>query len=162
MRPLRLDGHRLTLTGLALDGTPLSSDRYTLDKESLTISAVPAAFTLEVTTEIRPQDNTFLEGLYRSSGMFCTQCEAEGFRAITYFPDRPDVLAVYTVTIVADRSQTIRCSLPTAIQWRAANSPMAATYAVWHDPFPKPCYLFALVAGDLVCTEGQLHHQLRP
>ena len=161
MRPLRLDGHRLTLTGLALDGTPLTSDRYTVDKESLTIPAVPAAFTLEVTTEIRPQDNTFLEGLYRSSGMFCTQCEAEGFRAITYFPDRPDVLAVYTATIVADRS-SIRCFSPTAIRWRAANSPTAATLPPGMIPFPKPCYLFALVAGDLVCTEGQLHHLLRP
>ena len=101
-QPLHLDGHRCDLVGLALDGTPLSNDRYTVDGEGLTIPAVPAAFTLEITTEIRPQDNTFLEGLYRSGGMFCTQCEAEGFRSITYFPDRPDVLAVYTITIVAD------------------------------------------------------------
>ncbi len=152
-RPLRLDGHRLTLTGLVLDGTPLTSDRYTLDKESLTISAVPAAFTLEVTTEIRPQDNTFLEGLYRSAGMFCTQCEAEGFRSITYFPDRPDVLAVYTVTIVADRTR-YPVLLANGNLVETGELPDGRSYAVWHDPFPKPCYLFALVAGDLVCIEG--------
>ncbi|TLN02465.1 aminopeptidase N [bacterium] len=153
MRPLRLDGHRLALAGLVLNGTPLGNDRYTLDKESLTISAVPAAFTLEVITEIRPQDNTFLEGLYRSNGMFCTQCEAEGFRAITYFPDRPDVLAVYTVTIVADRSK-YPLLLANGNLLESGELPDGNHYAVWHDPFPKPCYLFALVAGDLVCIEG--------
>ena len=153
VRPLRLDGQRLSLTGLALDGNPLTSDRYTVDKESLTITAVPAAFTLEVTTEIRPQDNTFLEGLYRSNGMFCTQCEAEGFRAITYFPDRPDVLSVYTVTIVADRSK-YPLLLANGNLLESGELTDGRSFAVWHDPFPKPCYLFALVAGDLVCTEG--------
>ena len=153
MRPLRLDGHRLSLKGLSLDGTPLTGDRYTVGKESLTITAVPAAFTLEVTTEIRPQDNTFLEGLYRSNGMFCTQCEAEGFRAITYFPDRPDVLSVYTVTIVADRSK-YPLLLANGNLLESGELPDGRSFAVWHDPFPKPCYLFALVAGDLVCTEG--------
>jgi aminopeptidase N len=153
LRPLRLDGQRLALTSLVLDGTPLTSDRYTLDKESLTISSVPAAFSLEVTTEIRPQDNTFLEGLYRSNGMFCTQCEAEGFRAITYFPDRPDVLSVYTVTIVAERSK-YPLLLANGNPVESGELPDGKHYAVWRDPFPKPCYLFALVAGDLVCTEG--------
>jgi aminopeptidase N len=153
VRPLRLDGNRLALTGLALDGTPLTSGRYSVDKESLTVSDVPAAFSLEVTTEIRPQDNTFLEGLYRSNGMFCTQCEAEGFRAITYFPDRPDVLAVYTVTIVADRSK-YPLLLANGNLLESGDLPDGNHFAVWHDPFPKPCYLFALVAGDLVCTEG--------
>ena len=153
MRPLRLDGNRLALTGLVLDGTPLTSDHYTVDKEILTISSVPAAFTLEVTTEIRPQDNTFLEGLYRSNGMFCTQCEAEGFRAITYFPDRPDVLSVYTVTIIAERSK-YPLLLANGNPLENGELPDGKHYAVWHDPFPKPCYLFALVAGDLVCTEG--------
>ena len=153
MRPLRLDGHRISLTSLTLDGTPLSSEQYTVDGESLTIAVVPAAFILEVSTEIRPQDNTFLEGLYRSSGMFCTQCEAEGFRAITYYPDRPDVLAVYTVTIVADRSR-YPVLLANGNPLESGELPDGRSFAVWHDPYPKPCYLFALVAGNLVCIEG--------
>lgn len=151
-RPFRLDGHRAVLLGLALDGTPLAVDRYLLNGEGLTIPSVPPEFILEVITELRPGENTFLEGLYRSAGMFCTQCEAEGFRSITYFPDRPDVLSVYTVTVVADRS-----SCPVLL----ANGNLVETgdlsegrhYATWHDPFPKPCYLFAMVAGDLVCLE---------
>jgi aminopeptidase N len=153
-RPLRLDGHRATLLGLMLDGIPLPTDRYTVDGESLTIPEVPSTFTLEVTTEIRPQDNTYLEGLYRSAGMFCTQCEAEGFRSITYFPDRPDVLAVYTVTIIADKSR-YPVLLSNGNPVECGELPDGHHYAVWHDPFPKPCYLFALVAGDLVCHEGR-------
>jgi aminopeptidase N len=153
-QPLHLDGHRCDLVGLSLDGIPLSKDRYTVDGEGLNIPAAPAAFTLEITTEIRPQDNTFLEGLYRSGGMFCTQCEAEGFRSITYFPDRPDVLAVYTVTIVADKS---RYPVLLANGNPVENGALAdgRHFAVWHDPFPKPCYLFALVAGDLVYVEDR-------
>ncbi len=152
-RPLRLDGHRATLRSLTLDGTTLSEAQYAVDDEGLTIAKVPAIFTLEVTTEIRPQDNTFLEGLYRSSGMFCTQCEPEGFRSITYFPDRPDVLAIFTVTIVADRTR-YPVLLANGNLMESGELPDGRSYAVWHDPFPKPCYLFALVAGDLVCIEG--------
>jgi aminopeptidase N len=152
-RPLRLDGHRMVLKSLALDGTSLSDGHYAVDSESLTISSVPSSFTLEVTTEIRPQDNTFLEGLYRSNGMFCTQCEAEGFRSITYFPDRPDVLSVYTVTIVAQQSK-YPLLLANGNPVESGTLDDGLHYAVWHDPFPKPCYLFALVAGNLVCTEG--------
>ncbi len=152
-RPLHLDGHRVTLLGLTLDGIPLPAERYTVNGEALTIAKVSSAFTLEVTTEIRPQDNTYLEGLYRSSGMFCTQCEAEGFRSITYFPDRPDVLAVYTVTIVADKSR-YPVLLANGNLMESGELDDGRHYAVWHDPFPKPCYLFALVAGDLVCHEG--------
>jgi aminopeptidase N len=153
-QPLHLDGHRCDLVGLSLDGIPLSKDRYTVDDEGLNIPAVPAAFTLEITTEIRPRDNTFLEGLYRSGGMFCTQCEAEGFRSITYFPDRPDVLSVYTVTIVAD---AVCYPVLLANGNPVENGELAdgRHFAVWHDPFPKPCYLFALVAGDLACVEDR-------
>jgi aminopeptidase N len=151
--PLHLDGRRSTLLGLILDGMPLANDRYALDSEGLTIPDVPASFILEVTTEIRPRDNTYLEGLYRSGGMFCTQCEAEGFRSITYFPDRPDVLSVYTVTIVADKSlYPVLLSNGNPVESGALDD--GRHYAVWYDPFPKPCYLFALVAGDLVCHEG--------
>jgi aminopeptidase N len=152
-RPLRLDGHRSTLLCLVLDGIHLTCDRYTLDSEGLTIPDVPPSFILEITTEIRPWDNTFLEGLYRSGGMFCTQCEAEGFRSITYFPDRPDVLSVYTVTIVADKSRyPVLLSNGNPVESGLLDN--GRHCAVWHDPFPKPCYLFALVAGDLVCLEG--------
>jgi aminopeptidase N len=152
-QPLRLDGHRAVLLGVGLDGVPLLEDQYALDGESLTIAGVPAAFTLEITTEIRPQDNTFLEGLYRSGGMFCTQCEAEGFRSITFFPDRPDVLSVYTVTIVADKGR-YPVLLANGNPVESGNLADGRHFAVWHDPFPKPCYLFALVAGNLHCHEG--------
>ncbi|HDP88707.1 MAG TPA: aminopeptidase N, partial [Thioalkalivibrio sp.] len=100
--PLVLDGEALSLVSLALDGQTLAADRYHVDEDSLTIEDVPATFTLEVETALRPQDNTRLEGLYRSGGLYCTQCEAEGFRRITYFPDRPDVMSRYTTTLVAD------------------------------------------------------------
>ncbi len=152
-RPLRLDGQRVTLVDVTLDGVSLSQNAYTVNGEGLTIPEIPSAFILKVTTELRPQDNTFLEGLYRSGGMFCTQCEAEGFRSITYFPDRPDVLAVYTVTIVADR-KNCPVLLSNGNLKEHGELPDGRHFAVWHDPFPKPCYLFALVAGDLVCAEG--------
>lgn len=152
-RPLSLDGHRMVLVEVALDGNPLPADRFTVDAEGLTIPEVPPTFLLEVTTEIRPQDNTYLEGLYRSGGMFCSQCEAEGFRAITYFPDRPDVLAVYTVTIVADQKR-YPVLLANGNPVEHGDLGNGRHYAIWHDPFPKPCYLFALVAGDLACHEG--------
>ncbi len=118
----------------------------------LTIHDVPAVFTLEVMTVLRPQDNTALEGLYRSAGMFCTQCEAEGFRAITYFPDRPDVLTLFTTTIVADQKRYPVLLSNGNLQARG-ELPDGRHFATWHDPFKKPSYLFALVAGDLVCIE---------
>ena len=152
IRPLRLNGRRFLLAEVALDGTPLPGDRYSFDGETLTIPEVPPTFTLDVVTILRPQDNTFLEGLYRSGGIFCTQCEAEGFRAITCFLDRPDVLALYTTTIVADRERypvLLANGNPTA----AGLLPDGRHFATWRDPFPKPCYLFALVAGNLVCLE---------
>lgn len=150
-RPLILDGHRFKLMGLLLDGTPLDQDCYTVTPDQLTIHAVPLApFTLEVRTELRPQDNTFLEGLYRSGGMFCTQCEAEGFRSMTYYPDRPDVLSVFTTTVVADNVRyPVLLSNGNLIE--QGELPDGRHCATWHDPFRKPSYLFALVAGDLAC-----------
>ncbi len=146
--PLALDGQHLELISLALDGTPLAADRYQVDADRLTLFDPPTEFTLEVIIRTRPQDNTALEGLYQSSGNFCTQCEAEGFRRITYFLDRPDVMAVFTTTLVADKAR-----YPALL----SNGNLVASgeldedrhWATWHDPFPKPCYLFALVAGHL-------------
>ena len=103
--PLVLEGQDQELVSVALDGLPLAPDRYRLAPESLTIAGVPERFTLAVETRLRPQDNTSLEGLYRSGGLFCTQCEAEGFRKITYYTDRPDVMARFTTTITAERAR---------------------------------------------------------
>jgi aminopeptidase N len=150
MRPLVLNGKNFILQELALDNTPLTPERYSVTGDLLTIHEVPTAFTLEVTTELRPQDNTALEGLYRSAGMFCTQCEAEGFRAITYFPDRPDALTLFTTTIVADRKR-YPVLLSNGNLQAQGTLPDGRHFAAWHDPFKKPSYLFALVAGDLVC-----------
>jgi len=154
LRPLILDGHRFTLRSIRIDGTPLQPEQYTQTKEQLAIPIVPTAFTLEVETELRPQDNTFLEGLYRSAGMFCTQCEAQGFRSIIYYPDRPDVLAVFTTTIVADQSR-YPVLLSNGNLQDKGELPDGRHFATWHDPFRKPGYLFALVAGDLACTSDR-------
>jgi len=150
IRPLVLNGKHLFLQELKLDGALLEQTRYSATAELLTIHDVPATFTLEVTTELHPQDNTSLEGLYRSAGMFCTQCEAEGFRAITYFPDRPDVLTLFTTTIIADRKR-YPVLLSNGNLRERGELPDGRHFATWHDPFKKPSYLFALVAGDLVC-----------
>ena len=101
--PLVLDGQGFELLILRIDGRTLAESEYLVDAESLTIATVPESFTLEVETRLQPHKNTSLEGLYRSSGNFCTQCEAQGFRRITYYPDRPDVMARFTTTIVADK-----------------------------------------------------------
>ncbi|WP_207481516.1 aminopeptidase N [Arenibaculum pallidiluteum] len=147
---LVLDGQDLVLVALSLDGAPLAPGAYRVGEERLEIPGVPdRPFVLEVETEIRPQDNTSLEGLYKSSGNFCTQCEAEGFRKITYFLDRPDVMARYRTTIVADKARypvLLSNGNPTG----AGELEGGRHWATWEDPFPKPCYLFALVAGNLV------------
>jgi len=152
LRPLVLNGQHFALCELAIDGAMLSQDSYTVTQELLTVHSVPPAFTLEVKTELRPQDNTFLEGLYCSAGMFCTQCEAEGFRSITYYPDRPDVLTIFTTTIIADRER-YPVLLSNGNLLAQGDLPDGRHFAKWHDPFRKPCYLFALVAGDLVCID---------
>ena len=149
-RPLVLNGEGLTLESLALDGKPLSPKDYELKDGSLTIPRVPAQpFTLEIVTLCDPEANTALSGLYLSRGTYCTQCEPEGFRRITYFIDRPDVLAVYTVRIEAERATTpVLLSNGNPV----AQGDIPGTgrhFAVWHDPFPKPSYLFALVGGNL-------------
>jgi aminopeptidase N len=152
MRPLVLNGKQLVLRGVSLDGAPLAEDLYSVTADLLTVSDVPPAFILEVVTELRPQDNSSLEGLYRSGGMFCTQCEAEGFRAITYYPDRPDVLTLFTTTIVAD-STSYPVLLSNGNLQASGKLPDGRHFAVWTDPFRKPSYLFAMVAGDLTCIE---------
>lgn len=150
--PLVLDGEDLKLLSVRLDGRALGPTDYRLAERTLTIPSPPARFTLEIETRVNPQGNTHLSGLYQSSGNFCTQCEAEGFRRITYFLDRPDAMSVYRVTMRADRkSCPVLLSNGNLVEEGAL--PDGRHYAVWHDPFPKPCYLFALVAGDLACNE---------
>ncbi|MGH6736570.1 MAG: aminopeptidase N [Methyloceanibacter sp.] len=152
-RPLVLDGEDLVLEQIALDGKELAPGDYTLSEGKLTIANVPAhPFSLEVVTLCDPEANTELSGLYRSRGTYCTQCEPEGFRRITYFIDRPDVLAVYTVRIEADRATTpVLLSNGNPIE-QGDIPGTGRHFAVWHDPFPKPSYLFALVGGDLAAV----------
>lgn len=149
---LVLNGEELELRSLKLDGRELSESEYRIDSESLTIHSVPQQFILECETWIKPQDNKRLEGLYKSSTMFCTQCEAEGFRRITYYLDRPDVMSLFTTRIEADKSLYPNL-LSNGNLTEQGELSDGRHFAVWSDPFPKPCYLFALVAGDLHCQE---------
>jgi aminopeptidase N len=149
--PLVLDGQELTLVEVAVDGRPLSSNEYGLDEDTLTLFDLPQRASVSVTTKIHPEQNTALEGLYKSSGMYCTQCEAEGFRKITYYPDRPDVLSTFTTTIVASDDYPVLLSNGNPIGDRVL--PDGRREVTWSDPFPKPSYLFALVAGDLALLE---------
>ncbi|MFL5169806.1 MAG: aminopeptidase N [Microvirga sp.] len=148
--PLELDGDELRLVALSVDGRAASAADYAATPQSLTIPRPPARpFTLTIETAVNPSANTKLMGLYRSGGVYCTQCEAEGFRRITYFLDRPDVLAVYTTRLEGDRD-TEPLLLGNGNPVEAGG--VAGTnrhYAVWHDPFPKPSYLFAIVGGAL-------------
>jgi len=148
--PIVLDGDELSLTSAKLNGRELRADEYEATASSLTIKTPPRGkLTLEIETIINPSANTKLMGLFRSNAIYCTQCEAEGFQRITYFPDRPDVLSVYTVRIEADRDEA-----PFLL---SNGNPVEAFgikdtnrhYAIWHDPHPKPSYLFALVGGKL-------------
>ncbi len=151
--PLVLDGDGLTLTALKLDGTPLPPESYVATTDSLTIPQVPnRPFTIEIETLVDPTANTQISGLYRSNGTFCTQCEAQGFRRITYFPDRPDVMAIYTTRIDADKAEA-RVLLSNGNLIESGDLPGGRHYAVWNDPHPKPSYLFALVGGNLVHIE---------
>jgi len=151
--PLILNGDGLSLISLKLDGTVMGPDSYVATPESLTIAQPPnGPFNLEIETIVDPSANTQLSGLYRSNGTYCTQCEAEGFRRITFFPDRPDVMAVYTTRIEADKTEApVLLSNGNLVEHGEA--PGGRHFAVWHDPHPKPSYLFALVAGDLACVE---------
>ncbi|MGZ5813914.1 MAG: aminopeptidase N [Xanthobacteraceae bacterium] len=154
--PLMLDGDALDLRALKVDGATLPPEQFVATADRLTIAQPPhRPFRLEIETVIDPSANTQLMGLYRSGPIYCTQCEAEGFRRITYFPDRPDVMAVYTTRIEANKADA-----PVLL----ANGNLIASgdvpgtsrhFAVWHDPFPKPSYLFALVGGKLACVEDR-------
>jgi len=150
--PLVLDGEHLELASIAIDGTALPNDAYTLSETTLTIHAPPAQFTLETAAVIQPQNNTALEGLYKSSGNFCTQCEAEGFRSITWYLDRPDSLSIFTTRISGDKA-LYPVLLSNGNLTDSGDLDGGKHFAVWHDPFPKPCYLFALVAGNLACVK---------
>jgi aminopeptidase N len=152
--PLVLDGEDLELRHVAIEGRALEHSEYRVEGDSLTIDAPPDRFELETRVAIHPEANTQLSGLYKSSGNFCTQCEAMGFRRITYFLDRPDVMSRYAVTIEADRA---RYPVLLSNGNRVASEELdGGRHRVrWEDPFPKPSYLFALVAGDLRCHEGR-------
>jgi len=150
--PLDLVGAGLKLTELQIDDVTLKPSRYQLHADGLTIHDLPQQFCLRVVTKLNPLANKALEGLYLSSGNFCTQCEPEGFRRITYFQDRPDVMALYTTTIRADKQQ-FPVMLSNGNLIASGDLDDGRHFATWHDPFPKPSYLFALVAGDLVCIE---------
>lgn len=149
---LQLDGHPdLVLQELAIDGRSLTTDEYQREGELLSIAAVPQAFELHCVTVLEPQNNTALEGLYKSDGMFCTQCEAEGFRRITFYPDRPDVMSVFETIVVAEKAlYPILLSNGNAVERGEEGD---THWVRWQDPFPKPAYLFALVAGDLKYIE---------
>ncbi|SDN20051.1 aminopeptidase N [Vreelandella arcis] len=156
--PLQLDGEQLTLHALLIDGAPLANSDYQVTEQGLRIDQVPASFTLESDVELSPQDNTALEGLYQSNGMYCTQCEAEGFRRITFYPDRPDVMSTFKVTVIGDR-QREPILLANGNPVEQGELPNGRHFATWEDPHPKPCYLFALVAGDLHKVEDHFTTQ---
>ena len=152
--PLVLDGQDIELLSIKLDGRALTPGDYTLGADRLAVEAPPAAFVLEIETACAPKENTALEGLYQSSGGFVTQCEAEGFRKITYFLDRPDNLSVFKTEIVADKSAA-PVLLSNGNLLESEDLPDGRHRTLWHDPFPKPSYLFALVAGDFACVENR-------
>lgn len=150
--PLVLDGQLLELLSVKLGDVELTAADYQLTPDQLTLHPTVESFTVDTSVRIHPETNTALEGLYKSSGMFCTQCEAEGFRKITYYLDRPDVMSTFTTTVSADKH-----SFPVLL---SNGNPIASGpeddgrhWATWEDPFMKPAYLFALVAGDLWCVE---------
>ncbi|MGE8362170.1 aminopeptidase N [Pseudomonas sp.] len=149
---LQLDGQQLELLVVSLDGTELGAGDYQLDDDHLSLQPTAASFVVDTSVRIHPESNTALEGLYKSGTMFCTQCEAEGFRKITYYLDRPDVMSKFTTTLSAEQHR-----YPVLL---SNGNPIASGpeeggrhWATWEDPFMKPAYLFALVAGDLWCVE---------
>src|SRR4051812_32423963 len=154
--PIVLDGDGLTLASLKLDGSTLPADSYVATPDSLTIPQPPAGTCyLQIDTLVDPSANSQLMGLYRSNATYCTQCEAEGFLRITYFPDRPDVMAVYTTRIEAEKSEAPILLSNGNLTESAEVAGSSRHFALWHDPFPKPAYLFALVGGNLGCVEDK-------
>lgn len=150
--PLSLDGEDLTLKSVTVDGKVLNRKDYTLTQTHLVLDALPDQFTLEIETVCNPKENSTLMGLYVSGGRFCTQCEAEGFRRITYFYDRPDAMSVFTVKITAPKTDNPYL-LANGNCVESGDLDGGKHYAVWEDPFRKPCYLFALVAGGFDILE---------
>jgi aminopeptidase N len=152
--PLVLNGESMVLESLLLDGTPLSSDLYQVNQDSLTVQKLPQTFILETMVKIKPQENLALSGLYKSRNNYCTQCESHGFRRISYFLDRPDVMTKFTVTISADKKKyPILLSNGNLVEQRDLGQ--GRHWVKWEDPSLKPSYLFALVAGDFDCLEDQ-------
>ena len=157
-RTLTLDGESLDLRSVSLDGTPLPVGRYQVNEHSLTIDELPDTCLLETQVVVDPAGNTSLYGLYRSAGNYCTQCEAMGFRRITYFLDRPDVMARYHVTLRGDAA-SCPVMLSNGNRLQENQLPDGRREVIWEDPYPKPSYLFALVAGDLRCHAGEFRTQ---
>ena len=156
--PLVLDGQQLELLRASLDDQELQPGDYQLDADSLTVQPKAERFTLDTSVKIHPESNTALEGLYKSGKMFCTQCEAEGFRKITYYLDRPDVMSTFTTTVIAEQHRyPVLLSNGNPIGSGPADD--GRHWATWEDPFMKPAYLFALVAGDLWCVEDSFTRQ---
>jgi aminopeptidase N len=151
---LKLHGEELILEEIRLDDKPLAKDQYTLTKDFLTIPNAPDLFNLQITVKIYPQKNTALSGLYRSRDTFCTQCEAEGFRRITFYQDQPDILAKFTTTIHADKTK-YPVLLSNGNLTDSGEEAGGKHWVKWEDPFKKPSYLFALVAGDFDLLEGE-------
>ena len=157
--PLVLDGVNLELISLAINGKALTESDYHVDKTSLTITNVPASFTLECVVIIHPKDNTTLVGLYQTQGLYCTQCEPQGFRHITFYLDRPDVLSEFYVTLIADKAlypvllANGNLLEQGDVECVSGSSQPHRAWATWHDPFKKPSYLFAMVAGKLRVIE---------
>ena len=152
-RTLWLNGEDIELVSIDIDGAPAAQWRYT--DQLLAIDEIPDNAKIRIVSHCHPADNTSLSGLYTSSGAFFTQCEAEGFRRITFFPDRPDIMARYRVRLVADRAR-FPVLLSNGNLLEQGDLPDGRHFAVWDDPFPKPSYLFALVAGALSCREQTL------
>ncbi len=134
--PLVLDGEGLSLKAIALDGEPLEADEYAVDDKRLTVHRVPEAFHLDTEVEIAPEANTALEGLYLSNGMYCTQCEAEGFRRITFYPDRPDVMATFSTTVIGGDSEPVLLSNGNPVE--RGELPGGRHFVTWEDPTPSP------------------------
>ncbi|CAM3635872.1 aminopeptidase N [Parendozoicomonas haliclonae] len=149
---LTLVGENMELVSVAIDGAVLSGDQYKVDSEQLVLQPQSEAFETYIVTRIKPQENTSLEGLYKSGGMFCTQCEAEGFRKITYYLDRPDVMSIFTTTVIGDKDKyPVLLSNGNAIERKDLDD--GRHMVTWNDPFKKPAYLFALVGGNLEFIE---------
>lgn len=151
---MTLFGEELELLTVKVNGIQLDAKEYKVDDKTLQLNQLPEGFILEIETAIFPSKNTSLEGLYRSSGNYCTQCEAEGFRKITYYPDRPDVLSRFTTRIEADKA-ACPVMLSNGNLLKKGDLEKDRHFVVWEDPFPKPSYLFALVAGNLVSLDDE-------